>query len=238
MAMTIQYVVRGMILAAQSDAFKQENILAERLHGLDQQMERKEEKSLYFMDHILVPLVGSEMDEAHASRLRWEIYFVVLADATLEGMLRACVIDYGGRWGVHLPLAELSYNNSYHSRIQYALFEALYGRKNMTSKELFFGEDATRAIPNMGFNLVNVEGFLYLEIEVMCVEFGCHFKVELELSSFGIGVCEFTLSSLDVLQGFSFFLQMGFTFIFATLDCLDVGLLGDIIGEDDCDDDG
>ncbi|GJZ15649.1 hypothetical protein Tco_0551326 [Tanacetum coccineum] len=49
---------------------------------------------------------------------------------------------------------------------------------------------------------------------------------------------EFTLSSLDVLQGFSFFLQMGFTLILATLEGLDVGLLGDIIGEDDCDDDG
>ncbi|GJZ60545.1 hypothetical protein Tco_0616361 [Tanacetum coccineum] len=33
MAMTIQYGVRGMILAAQSEAFKQENVLAERLHG-------------------------------------------------------------------------------------------------------------------------------------------------------------------------------------------------------------
>ncbi|GJZ39024.1 hypothetical protein Tco_0585587 [Tanacetum coccineum] len=42
MAMTIQYGVRGMILAAQSEEFKQENLLAERLHGLDQQMERKE----------------------------------------------------------------------------------------------------------------------------------------------------------------------------------------------------
>ncbi|GJS28011.1 hypothetical protein Tco_0488631 [Tanacetum coccineum] len=40
MAMTIQYGVRGMILTAQSEAFKQEN----------------------------VPLVGSEIDEAHASR--------------------------------------------------------------------------------------------------------------------------------------------------------------------------
>ncbi|GKA96704.1 hypothetical protein Tco_0818799 [Tanacetum coccineum] len=50
--------------------------------------------------------------------------------------------------------------------------------------------------------------------------------------------CELTLSSLDVLQGFSFFLQMGFTLILATLDGLDVGLLGDVIGEDDCDDDG
>ncbi|GJQ89959.1 hypothetical protein Tco_0001098 [Tanacetum coccineum] len=33
MAMIIQYRVRGMILAAQSEAFKQENIRAERLHG-------------------------------------------------------------------------------------------------------------------------------------------------------------------------------------------------------------
>ncbi|GJW07127.1 retrotransposon protein, putative, ty1-copia subclass [Tanacetum coccineum] len=56
------------------------------------------------------------------------------------------------------------------------------------------------------------------------------------VSGFGIGVGELTLSSLDVLQGFSFFLQMGFTLILATLDGLDVGLLGDIIGEDDCDD--
>ncbi|GJY45114.1 hypothetical protein Tco_0433327 [Tanacetum coccineum] len=39
------------------------------------------------------------------------------------------------------------------------------------------------------------------------------------------------------LQGFSFFLQMGFTLILATLDGLDVGLLEDVIGEDDCDDD-
>nr|GFB85222.1 hypothetical protein [Tanacetum cinerariifolium] len=55
---------------------------------------------------------------------------------------------------------------------------------------------------------------------------------------FDIGVGEFTLSSLDMLQGFSFFLQMGLTLILATLDGLDVRLLGDVIGEDDCDDDG
>ncbi|GKA44344.1 hypothetical protein Tco_0737068, partial [Tanacetum coccineum] len=39
--MTIQSGVRGMILVAQSEAFKKENVLAERLHGLDPQMERK-----------------------------------------------------------------------------------------------------------------------------------------------------------------------------------------------------
>ncbi|GKC21227.1 putative reverse transcriptase domain-containing protein, partial [Tanacetum coccineum] len=68
MAMTIQSGVKEMILAAQSEAFKQENVLAERLHGLDQQMERKGDESLYFMDRIWVLLVGSVMDEAHASR--------------------------------------------------------------------------------------------------------------------------------------------------------------------------
>ncbi|GKA48055.1 hypothetical protein Tco_0741013 [Tanacetum coccineum] len=46
---------------------------------------------------------------------------------------------------------------------------------------------------------------------------------------------ELTLSSLDVLQGFSFFLQIGFTLILDTLDGLDVCLLGDVIDEDDCD---
>ncbi|GJY81933.1 putative reverse transcriptase domain-containing protein [Tanacetum coccineum] len=48
--MTIQFGVKEMILAAKSEAFKQENVLAERLHGLDQQMERKGDESLYFMD--------------------------------------------------------------------------------------------------------------------------------------------------------------------------------------------
>lgn len=47
----------------------------------------------------------------------------------LEDMLRACVIDVGARWDQHLPLAEFAYNNNYHSSIQMAPFEALYGRR-------------------------------------------------------------------------------------------------------------
>nr|GEW04459.1 putative reverse transcriptase domain-containing protein [Tanacetum cinerariifolium] len=104
MAMNIQSGIRGMIIAAQGKAFKQENILAERLHGLDQQMERREDGSLYFLDRIWVLLVGGVrtiiMDETHKTS-----------------------------WDVHLPLAEFSYNNSYHSSIRCAPFEALYGRK-------------------------------------------------------------------------------------------------------------
>ncbi|GJV60036.1 putative reverse transcriptase domain-containing protein [Tanacetum coccineum] len=44
-------------------------------------------------------------------------------------MLRACVLDFGGSWDVHLSLVEFSYNNSYHSSVRCAPFEALYGRK-------------------------------------------------------------------------------------------------------------
>ncbi|GJZ45953.1 putative reverse transcriptase domain-containing protein [Tanacetum coccineum] len=250
MAMTIQPGVRGMILAAQREAFKQENVLADSLHGLEQQMERKEDESLYFMDRIWVPLAGGVrtmiMDEAHKSKYsvhpgadkiyhdlrdmywwpgmkrdiatyvskcltcskvkaehqrpsgllqqpeipewKWDkitmdfitklprsksghdtiwvivdrltklAYFLAIREdymqkalgtrldmstayhpqtdgqserkiQTLEDMLRACVIDFGGSWDVHLPLAEFSYNNSYHSSIRCAPFEALYGRK-------------------------------------------------------------------------------------------------------------
>ncbi|GJS00645.1 putative reverse transcriptase domain-containing protein [Tanacetum coccineum] len=245
MAMTIQSGVKEMILAAQSEAFKQENVLAERLHGLDQQMERKEDGSLYFMDRIWVPLVGDvrmcltcakvkaehqrpsgllqqpEIPEwkwdkitmdlitklprsrsghdaiwvivdrltksAHFLAIREDfnteklarlyidvivarlrVFVLIISDRdgrftshfwqtvqralrtrldlstayhmqtdgqsertiqTLEDMLRACVIDFGGSWDVHLPLAEFSYNNSYHSSIRCASFEALYGRK-------------------------------------------------------------------------------------------------------------
>ncbi|KAD4180320.1 hypothetical protein E3N88_28911 [Mikania micrantha] len=48
---------------------------------------------------------------------------------TIEDMLRSCVIDFGGSWDIHLPLVEFSYNNSYHTSIQCAPFEAIYGRK-------------------------------------------------------------------------------------------------------------
>ncbi|GJZ69333.1 reverse transcriptase domain-containing protein [Tanacetum coccineum] len=238
---------------------ERENVLAERLHGLGQQMERKGDRSLYFMDRIWVPLVGdiywwpgmkrdgatyvsecltcakvNAEHQRHSGLLqqpeipewKWEsitmdfitklprirnghnaIWVVVdrLTKSThflaihedysiaklarlytdeivtrhgvpvsiisdrdvrftshlwqtfqkalgtrldmstayhpqidgqsertiqmLKDMLRACVIDFGGGWDVHLPLAEFSYNNNYHTSIRCAPFEALYGRK-------------------------------------------------------------------------------------------------------------
>ncbi|GJY93806.1 putative reverse transcriptase domain-containing protein [Tanacetum coccineum] len=54
---------------------------------------------------------------------------IVARHGTLEDMLRACVLDFGGSWDVHFPLVEFSYNNSYHSSVRRAPFKALYGRK-------------------------------------------------------------------------------------------------------------
>nr|GEV15240.1 reverse transcriptase [Tanacetum cinerariifolium] len=90
MAMTIQSGVKEMILAGQSDTFKQENVLAERLHGLDQQMERKEDESLYFMDRIWVPLVGVVrmiiLNKAHKSRkCRSPVLWAEIREGSLIG---------------------------------------------------------------------------------------------------------------------------------------------------------
>ena len=38
-------------------------------------------------------------------------------------------MDFGRQWDLHLPLIEFAYNNSYHTSIKMAPYEALYGRK-------------------------------------------------------------------------------------------------------------
>ncbi|GKF83592.1 putative reverse transcriptase domain-containing protein, partial [Tanacetum coccineum] len=72
MAMTIPSGMKVLILAAQKEAFEQQNLPSERLNGLEQQMEKRDDGSLYFLDHIWVPLVSDVritiMDEAHNSK--------------------------------------------------------------------------------------------------------------------------------------------------------------------------
>ncbi|GJS29541.1 putative reverse transcriptase domain-containing protein [Tanacetum coccineum] len=177
MSMTIRSSVTDKILAAQGEASKVENATAEMLCGLDQQMEKKEDGSLYFIDrgwdsidsctrrlqdeklariyideivawHGVPVLIISDCDGRFTSRF-WQTLQKALGTRldmstayhpqtdgqsertiqTLEDMLRACVIDFGGSWDTHLPLANFCYNNSYHSSIRCALFEALYGRR-------------------------------------------------------------------------------------------------------------
>ena len=65
---------------------------------------------------------------------------------TLEDMLRACVLDFGGSWDTYLPLAEFSYNNSYHASIDRPPFEMLYGRRCRTP--ICWGEVGQRVMGN------------------------------------------------------------------------------------------
>ncbi|KAL0282305.1 UNVERIFIED_CONTAM: hypothetical protein Sangu_2486700 [Sesamum angustifolium] len=44
-------------------------------------------------------------------------------------MMRACTMEFKGNWDDHLPLMEFIYNNSFHSSICMAPYEALYGRR-------------------------------------------------------------------------------------------------------------
>ncbi|GJU31300.1 putative reverse transcriptase domain-containing protein [Tanacetum coccineum] len=117
--------VKDNILAAPGEASKVENTTSKMLCGLDQLMERKEDGGFW---QILQKALGTRLDmsAAHHPQTDGQSESTI---QTLEDILRACVIDFGGSWDVHLPLAEFFYNNSYHSSIRCALFKALYGRK-------------------------------------------------------------------------------------------------------------
>ena len=68
---------------------------------------------------------------------------------TLEDMLRACVINFKDSWDDHLPFIEFAYNNNYHSSIQMAPSEALYGRRCRSPFGLFEIGEATFIGPNL-----------------------------------------------------------------------------------------
>ncbi|GJT79309.1 putative reverse transcriptase domain-containing protein [Tanacetum coccineum] len=62
-----------------------------------------------------------------------EHFLAIREDYSTEKLARLytdeIITHFGGSWDVYLPLAEFSYNNSYHTSIRCAPFEALYGRK-------------------------------------------------------------------------------------------------------------
>ena len=70
---------------------------------------------------------GDTVDDEHGVLFveRWSVG----DDHTgFRDLLRACILDFKGRWEEHLPLVEFAYNNSYQASIQMAPYEALYGR--------------------------------------------------------------------------------------------------------------
>ncbi|GKE15626.1 putative reverse transcriptase domain-containing protein [Tanacetum coccineum] len=99
MSMTIRSSVMDKILDAQGEASKVGNVTAEMLHGLDQQMEKKEDD--------VAKALGTRLDMSTAYHPQMDGQSKQTIQ-TLEDMLRACGIDFGCGWDTHLPLAEFS----------------------------------------------------------------------------------------------------------------------------------
>ena len=90
-----------------------------------------------FQIEILGSLLSSRkaFQEAFGTELHYSTVYHPQTDGqlekmiqTLEDMLRSLVLQFGDDWHAKLDLMEFAYNNSYHSSIMMAPFEALYGR--------------------------------------------------------------------------------------------------------------
>ena len=87
-------------------------------------------------DPRFVSQFWQKMQEMHGTKLSFSTTYHPQTDGqsertiqTLEDMLRTCILDFGESWSKYLTLVEFAYNNSFHSSIQMALYETLYGRK-------------------------------------------------------------------------------------------------------------
>ncbi|GJS77102.1 putative reverse transcriptase domain-containing protein [Tanacetum coccineum] len=122
----------NVILEVQVEARKEENYETEDLCDLKKAVLRArimkaeiatyETDSLEEVDERTILERGSCLEDL----MLWSSERTI---QTLEDMLRACVMDFRKGWDRHLPLVEFSYNNSYHTSIKVAPFEALYGQK-------------------------------------------------------------------------------------------------------------
>ncbi|GJU86631.1 putative reverse transcriptase domain-containing protein [Tanacetum coccineum] len=145
LVMTIGLNLPKRILEAQIEALKTENLVNEDVGGMIRKDIPKERivarhgipvSIIYDRDGRFTSNFWKSFQKALGTDISMSIAYHPETDGqsertiqTLEDMLRACVIDFGKGWVKHLPLAEFSYNNSYHASIKAAPYEALYGRK-------------------------------------------------------------------------------------------------------------
>ena len=116
----------GCPLAKMADIYVKEIV---RLHGVPKEITSDR-------DPRFVSRFWRSLHKALGTKLQFSTAFHPQTDGQsertiqiLEDMLRACALDFGGKWDDHLYLVEFAYNNSYQATIQMAPFEALYGRK-------------------------------------------------------------------------------------------------------------
>ncbi|GJZ16179.1 putative reverse transcriptase domain-containing protein [Tanacetum coccineum] len=137
MNMTIQSSTKSKILAAQNEASEVVNAPAEMLRGLDEQMERRSDGSLCYMDRIWVPLMGDVrtliMDEAHKSRLTKSAHFLpICEDFKMDRLARLYLNEIVARHGV--PISIISDCDSrFTLRFWQSLQDALGTRLDMST---------------------------------------------------------------------------------------------------------
>nr|GEX99235.1 putative reverse transcriptase domain-containing protein [Tanacetum cinerariifolium] len=151
LVLTIGLNLPVQILNAQTEARKEGNYKAEDLGGMIKKLESRSDGTICLKNRSWIPGFAKENDsmekltrhylkeslqESFGTQLDMSTTYHPETDGqnertiqTLEDMLCACVMDFRKGWNKHLPLIEFSYNNSYHTSIKAAQFEALYGRK-------------------------------------------------------------------------------------------------------------
>ncbi|GJR12724.1 hypothetical protein Tco_0795376 [Tanacetum coccineum] len=138
--------VKDKILATLSETSKVENVPAKMLRDLNQQMEnRADDGKANIVTDVLSrkERVKPRRVRAIAMTIQYGLRGMILAAQriyideiiALEDIMRACVIDFGG---------------SYHSSIQYAPFEALYGRKLLIKEKFKAVRDRQKSYADNG----------------------------------------------------------------------------------------
>ncbi|GJT24767.1 putative reverse transcriptase domain-containing protein [Tanacetum coccineum] len=133
LVLTISLNLPMQILEAQVEARKEENYGTKDLCGMIKKLEPRADGMLCLNGRSWIPC-------RDLKKLYWwpnmKAEIATYTDGqsertiqTLEDMLCACVMDFRKGWDRHLPLVEFSYNNSYHTSIKAAPFEAFYDRK-------------------------------------------------------------------------------------------------------------
>ncbi|GKC66800.1 putative reverse transcriptase domain-containing protein [Tanacetum coccineum] len=128
--MTIGLNLPTRILNALVEARKEEIYGTEDLHGMIKNLEPRADGTLCLKNRIWIPLFGDLRalitHESHKSK--YSIY--PGSDKMYQDLKKLYWWpNMKAEIASHLPLIEFSYNNSYHTSIKAALFEALYGRK-------------------------------------------------------------------------------------------------------------
>ncbi|GKB30001.1 putative reverse transcriptase domain-containing protein [Tanacetum coccineum] len=146
------------------------NVVADALS----RKEREEVTRIHSLRMIVTSDLFDRIKAAQEEALKeenWKNGQIERTIQTLEDMLRACTIDFGGNWDDHLSLVEFAYNNSYHTSIKMPPYEMLYGRRCRTPIEtirerLKEAQDRWKSYANKRRMLIkfNVRDFVMLKV--------------------------------------------------------------------------